>query len=58
MGTQKVETGALSDDHLDAVSGGDLKDQARQDRLDAVKQALEDKKAAATIKAFQNLIQD
>ena len=46
MDTQKVEVRALSDDQLDAVSGGD-KSQEQDNR-----------KQADAIKAFQQLLQE
>jgi hypothetical protein len=48
MDTQKVELRALSDDQLDAVSGGDA-EQKQQER--------EDKAQSDQIKAFQQLLQ-
>jgi len=36
MDTQKVELRALSDDQLDAVSGGDIKEQENYEQLKAM----------------------
>jgi hypothetical protein len=64
MDTQKVETRALSDDELDAVSGGDNKaiaamtKQAQADLQAQLQQQAEDKKAGDQIKAFQQLLQE
>jgi hypothetical protein len=52
MGTQKVETDALSDDQLDAVSGGDKM------TIEQAQQAAEDKKQADALKGFQQALQE
>ncbi len=52
MDTQKVETRALSDDELDAVSGGDKM------TLEQAQQAAEDKHQAEALKAFQQALQE
>jgi hypothetical protein len=58
MDTQKVELRALSDDQLDAVSGGDaISEQAKQAALENAQRAQEDKKAGDQVKAFQQLLQ-
>jgi hypothetical protein len=59
MGTQKVETDALSDDQLDAVSGGDKADlisQAKQQALENARQAAENKAQSDALKGFQQLL--
>lgn len=59
MDTQKVETGALSDDQLDAVSGGTtISEQAKINALENAQQAAGDKKAGDQIKAFQQMLQE
>jgi hypothetical protein len=50
MDTQKVETRALSDDQLDAVSGGAPSDSQLQ--------AMENKKQADALKGFQQALQE
>jgi hypothetical protein len=64
MDTQKVETRALSDDELDAVSGGDNKataamtKQVQADLQAQLQQQAEDKKAGDQMKALQQLLQE
>ena len=61
MGTQKVETDALSDDQLAAVSGGDKADlaaQAKQNALEQAQKDLEDKKQGDALKGFQQALQE
>jgi hypothetical protein len=64
MDAQKFELDALSDDQLDAVSGGDNKataamtKQVQADLQAQLQQQAEDKKAGDQIKAFQQLLQE
>ena len=51
MDIQKVETRALSDDQLDAVSGGDK-------ALEAAQEAAENKKQSDALKGFQQALQE
>jgi hypothetical protein len=53
MGTQKVETDALSDDQLAAVSGGDKVTESEQAKINA-----EEKKQADALKGFQQALQE
>jgi hypothetical protein len=54
--SEALELHELSSEELDAVSGGDLKDQAKQDQLDNLRNAQEFKKASEWLKAVQGLI--
>jgi hypothetical protein len=61
MGTQKVETDALLDDELAAVSGGDKADlvaQAKQNALEQQQTDMENKKQADALKGFQQALQE
>jgi hypothetical protein len=59
MNTQKVETCALSDDELDAVSGGDaISEQAKLNAIANAQQIAEDKKAGEALKGFQQALQE
>jgi hypothetical protein len=62
MDTRKVEAHALSDDQLDAVSGGDAaSEMAAQVKANAVanaQQAAEDKKQGDAVKGFQQLLNE
>jgi hypothetical protein len=63
MDAQKFELDALSDDQLDAVSGGDVslgdvKTQANQNALNQQQTDMENKQAAAACKGFQQLLQE
>jgi hypothetical protein len=61
MDAQKFELHALSDDQLDAVSGGtkaDLAAQAKQNALEQAQKDLEDKKQADGLKGFQQALQE
>jgi hypothetical protein len=51
MDAQKVELRALSDDQLDAVSGGDK-------ALEAAQEAAENKKQSDALKGFQQALQE
>jgi len=51
--TQKFELDALSDDQLDAVSGGDIRN---QNAAAAAQRAEQDKQAAAAAATFQQLL--
>ena len=55
MDTRKVETRALSDDQLDAVSGGD---KAAELAKQNAQQAAEAKKEWETLKGFQQALQE
>jgi hypothetical protein len=60
MKTNEVETCALSDDQLDAVSGGgkaDLEAQAKQNALEQAQQAAENKKQGEALSVFQQALQ-
>jgi hypothetical protein len=59
MKTNEVETCALSDDQLDAVSGGDKADlvaQAKQNALQNAQQEAENKQQLDALKGFQQLL--
>jgi hypothetical protein len=51
MDIQKIETRALSDDQLDAVSGGDK-------ALEAAQAAAENKKQCDALKGFQQALNE
>lgn len=59
MATQKVELHALSDDQLDAVSGGDKADllaQAKQAALENAQKEAENKAQSNALTGFQQII--
>jgi hypothetical protein len=61
MDTQKFELDALSDDQLDAVSGGDKADlaaQAKQTALENAQKDAENKKQGEALAVFKQALQE